>query len=249
MKSEPPLLIIAHIADGFDLALLPWPETAKARISVNSAKFGEIDMLEIIFDSMPFLLSRFTATETKRQFMDEKFEPLFCGLPAAHDSAIAIAPRDILASARHLPEINHRMLLLGKWIGESLAATAAAWMPSRRLASFAYFDEVVSHYLAGGPFPIALQSSFSEIRQGCYVTSGLQYFAGQEIRLTAPPTYSASDVSDRLVRIIDDFTTHGAIDAPACAKGMVAGEILIFSPGDDRDYLDIKIENHTTITG
>ena len=249
MTFEPPLLVIAPIRDGFDLAHMPWSETAKERISVNSAKFDGLDMIEIIFDSMPFLLTFHTATETKKRFSDERFEALFCGPPTSYESAIAITPRDILTSGRHLPEVNHRTLLLGKWVGDSLSAISAAWIPSRRIASFAFFREVVADYLTGGPFPVTFQTSFSEVRQGCYVTKGLNYFSGQEIRLTTPPDYSASDISERLVRIIDDITTHGAIDAPSRAKGMIDGETLTFSTGDDREYLDIIIENHATTTG
>ena len=244
MNPEPPLLIIAPLADGFDLAHLPWSEAARERISVNSVKFGELEMLEVIVDGMSFLLSRLSTAETGQRFAEERFEQLFYGLPSSGESAVAVAPRDNLTSARHLPEINHRMLLLGQWIGESLAATAAAWMPSRSLASFAYFDETVARYLAGSPFPALFQTSFSEVRPGCFETSGLYYFAGQEIRVTAPPDYSTSDVAERLIRIIDDIATHGRIDIPARSAGMVEGETLIFSPGNDPAHLDITIENH-----
>lgn len=244
MNSEPPLLIIAPVADDFDLADVPWSDAARERISVNSAKFNELEMLEVIVDGMPFLLSRFTAAETSQRFAAEKFEQLFSGVPSSEDSSIGVAPRNILTSARHLPEINHRMLSLGQWIGKSLAATAAAWMPSRRLASFVYFDEIVEEYLAGGPFPTLFQTSFSEIRTGYFVTSGLDYFVGQEIRLTAPLNYSAFDATKCLIRIIDDIATHGKIDSPARAKGMVPGEMLIFSPSDDLVHVDITIKNH-----
>ena len=56
---------------------------------------------------------------------------------------------------------------------------------------------------------------------------------------------SVADVANRLVRIIDDFASHGKIDAPARAKGMIEGETLIFSPSDDLAHVDITIENCT----
>lgn len=243
MNHEPPLLIIASLADGFDLAHLPWSEAARERISVNSAKFDELEMLEVIVDGMPFLLSRLSAMETGQKLAEERFEQLFCGLPSTGEKAVTVAPHDSLTSGRHLPEVNHRILLLGKWIGQSLAATAAAWIPSRRIASLAYFDETVSAYLDGGPFPALFQTSFSQVRAGCFQTSGLEYFAGQEIRLTAPPDYSASDMAERLIRIIDDIATHGRIDTPARSAGMVPGETLVFSPGNNLAHLDITIHN------
>ncbi len=244
MSSEPPLLIIAPVADDFDLADVPWSDAARERISVNTAKFNELEMLEVIVDGMPFLLSRFTAAETGQRFAAEKFEQLFSDGPSSEDSSIGVTPRDILASARHLPEINRRMLSLGQWIGKCLTATAAAWMPSRKIASFAYFDETVGEYLADGPFPTLFQTSFSEVRTGYFVTHGLHYFTGQEIRLTAPSDYSASDATKCLVRIIDDIAINGKIDSPAQAKGIVEGETIVFSPSNDLAYLDITISNH-----
>lgn len=243
MNSEPPLLIIASLAGDFNLAHLPWPEAASGKITVNDAKFNELDMLEVILDGMPFLLSHYTADETAQRFAAQKFDPLFTGLPTPDESSIGVAPRDILTSAKHLPEINHRILLLGKWIGEAVDATAAAWTPSRRITNFLYFDETVGIYFDGGPFPALFQTSFSEVREGYYITRGLHYFAGQEIRLTAPPDYTSADVADRLVRIIDDFASHGKIDEPARANGMIEGETLIFSPSDDLAHVDISINN------
>tara|TARA_R110000796_G_scaffold14011_14_gene45548 strand:+ start:25312 stop:26073 length:762 start_codon:yes stop_codon:yes gene_type:complete len=245
VNSEPPLLIIASLGGDFDLAHFRWPEAAGGKITVNDAKFSELDMVEVIMDGMPFLLSHYTAAETGQRFAAQTFDPLFTDLPTPDESFIGVAPRDILTSARHLPEVNQRILLLGKWIGEAVEATAAAWTPSRRITNFRYFEETVGEYLAGGPFPTLFQTSFSEVRDGYYITRGLHYFAGQEIRLTAPPDYSVADVANRLVRIIDDFASHGKIDAPARAKGMIEGETLIFSPSDDLAHVDITIENCT----
>ncbi|MGB5725337.1 MAG: hypothetical protein WBM39_13085 [Parasphingorhabdus sp.] len=248
MNPEPPLLIIASIADDLDLAHLPWSEPARARVSFNSAKFKELEIVEVIVDGMPFLLSRLSTAETAQKFSEQKFEQLFCGAPSSNDSAIGVGPRDMLISARHLPEVNHRLLLLGKWIGESLAASAAAWVPSGRLASFSYFEETVAEYLAGGPFPSLFQTSFAEIEKGLFVTRGLNYFTGQEVRLTAPSGYSVSDVAKRLVRIITDIATRGKIESPAQAQGIVDGETLNFLPSDDLAHLDITITNRAIKT-
>lgn len=243
MISAPPLLIISRLAADFDLVRLPWPEAADGRISVSRSKFADLDMIEVIIDGMAFLLCRFTPTETRSRFRIEKFEQLFTGLPSTRDCAIGVAARNIVASARHLPEINRRMLLLGKWVGESLAASAAAWTPSRRIASFRYFQESVDAYLAGGPFPALFQTAFAKVGNRCFITRGLPYFGSRDIRLTGPSAYSDSDIVDRMVRIIDDIANHGPIEMAAQAKGMIEGERIIFSPRDDPARLDIRIEN------
>lgn len=241
MNPEPPLLIIARLANAFDLAQLPWCEAARERISVNHAKFKNLEMLEVIVDAMPFVLSRLTAAETSQRFAAARDQAPFRDLPSPGDSAIGIELGDNLTSARHLLEINRRLLLLGQWIGESLKASAAAWMPSRQVANIANYDQMVRQYLAGSPFPTLFQTSFSEVRRGYFVTTGLHYFAGQEIRLKAPPDYRLADVTDRLVRIIADIVTNGKIDRPTRSEGMVHGERLIYSPSNDLGHVDIAI--------
>ncbi|MEO9600745.1 hypothetical protein [Parasphingorhabdus sp.] len=246
MQTEPPLLIIAPMASDFDLAQLPWAEATGEKISANLSKFKEFEMVEVIVDAMPFLLSRHTPTEIDQRLKAEKCDLLFCDHPSSDESAIGIAVRDNLSSAKHLLEVNRRLLSLAKWIGARLDATSAAWMPSRRLASFSYFQESVSQYLADGPFPTLFQTSFSELDNGCFVTNGLHYFAEQEIHLTAPLSYSISDVTERLVRIIDDIANHGRIEVPSRSKGMIEGETLIFLPSHDLKQVDIEIRSAVT---
>ncbi|MEH6827428.1 hypothetical protein [Parasphingorhabdus sp.] len=243
MNPEPPLLIIAPLTDGFDLAQLPWCEAARERISVNHAKFKNMEMVEVIVDAMPFLLSRLTAAETSQRFATARDQAPYRDLPSPGDSAIGIQLGDNLASARHLTDINRRLLLLGQWIGESLKASAAAWMPSRQVANIANYDEIVRQYLAGGRFPALFQTAFKEVRHGYFVTTGLHYFADQEICLTVPPNYRLADVTDQLVRIIADIATSGKIDRPTRSKGMVQGERLIYSTSDDLGHVDIVIRN------
>lgn len=243
MIPEPPLLIIAPLADDLDLAHLPWCEEAAVKIAVNRAKFRNLEMVEVIVHAMPFLLSRLTALETGQQITAGRCEPLACDLPSAGESAIGIALGDNLTSAKHLPEVNGRLLLLGKWIGESLAATTVGWLPSRRLISFASYAEGVDQYLADGRFPSFFQTCFSEVRSGHFVTSGLHYFADQEIRLTAPVDYSLVMVTECLVRIIEDIAAHGKIDRPARSAGMFRGETLIYTPSDYLGHVDISIRN------
>lgn len=249
MISEPALLIVAPMMNGFDLAHFPWSREAGGRLVVNGAKFDDLDMLEVIVDGMQFLLSRLSAEESRRKFADENFGPLSGDLPYPDGSAIGIGPRDIVTSARHLPEINCRLLMLGQWIGTSLAATAAAWAPSGTLVHFADYDQAVRNYLAGGPFPPDFQICFSEERKGRFITRGLAYFAGREIRLSVGADYEASDVAEQLARIIDDIVTHGKIDIPGSPRTSVKRHPLSGSDGDDRGYFDISFESQPTITG
>lgn len=241
MYPQPPLLIIAPIADDFDLAQLPWCDAAREKVSVNRAKFKNLEIAEVIVDAMPHQLTRLTADETREKLAFESRELLGGNPSLSGQSAIAVAPGDNLTSARHLPEVHRRLLLLGKWIGESLQATAAAWTPSRKLASFAWFDGAVAAYLAEDRFPSLFHTSFSEVGSDQFATKGLSYFTGQEIRLTFPSDYDRADVRERIAQIIADVAAHGLIDQPSRSESLILGETLLYRPGDNPEQIDIII--------
>ncbi|VWX56926.1 hypothetical protein [Sphingorhabdus sp. 109] len=248
MIPDPPLLIIAPVADDTDLTQLPWCEAARERLSVNRSKFENLEMAEVVFDAMTFLVSRQTAAETGRLLAGKGSASPQGNPPCPDTPSLGIALSDILESARHLPAVNHRLLLLGKWIGESVSANAAAWLPSGGLSDFPDYCTSVERLLAGGPFPTAFQTWISRAPDGHFLTRGLGYFAGQEIRLTAPAGYDLDAISARLVPVIDNIATRGRINRPARIEGMVQGEMLAFTPSDDLGRVDIVIEK-SPVTG
>lgn len=117
---------------------------------VNRAKFENFEMVEVIVDAMSFLLSRLTPAETKQLIRAINDPAHAAEALSPNDSAIGVALTENLSSAMYVPEVHQRLLLLGKWIGESLNANAAAWMPSQRIMSFAKFDAKVAEYLDRG---------------------------------------------------------------------------------------------------
>ncbi len=242
MNRLPPLLIVSPLTSASDLTQLPLTEAAKSKISVNPAKFQGMEMVEVIVDAMPFLLTRLTAAEARKIFTAEKCELIFCDPPSEYDTAIGIALGDDLISGKHLPEINRRLLSLGQWIGDSLGATAAAWLPARRVTSFAWFDEAVNQYLDGGPFPALFQASVSEVRRGYFITIGLDYLTGQEIHLITPDNYDLARVTRHLTRIIDSIFTHGKIVKPTRSEGLDESETLIYTPRTDLTEVHIEIQ-------
>jgi len=238
---QPPLLIIAPLADDFDLAQLPWCDAAREKVSVNHAKFTNLEMVEVIVDAMPFLLTRLTAEETSAKLAAGAIDQPAGDLAVSGESAIGVAPGSNLVCARHLPEIHGRLLLLGRWIGKSLDATAAAWMPAGKLGGFAGFDDMVDQYLAEGRFPSPFHISFSQAGNDSFLTRGLRYFTGQEIRLTVPSNYERAEISERMEQIIAEVAAHGRIDGPFRSECPVRGETLIHTPGDNPEQVDILI--------
>jgi len=238
---QPPLLIIAPLADDFDLTRLPWRGAAREKVSVNHAKFPNLEMAEVIVDAMPFLLTRLTAEESREKLASATAGLPVRSIPSSGESAIGVAPGANLACARHLGEIHRRLLLLGKWIGESLDATAAAWMPAEKLCRFAEFDDMVDQYLAEGRFPCPFHISFSQAGNDSFLTRGLRYFTGQEIRLTFPSEYARAEISERREQIIAEIAAHGRVGAPSRSRCPARGETLIYTPGDNPEQVDILI--------
>ncbi len=151
MTPDPLLYIIASVADGFELAHFPWSDAANAKISINRAKFENLEMVEVIIDAMPFLLARLTPVETRQLVFAIDDQALAAETLSPNDSAISVAFSENLSSAKHLPEVNQRLLLLGLWIGDSLDASAAVWMPSRTIMRFANFRGTMAKYPDQGP--------------------------------------------------------------------------------------------------
>jgi len=254
---QPPLLIVAPLADDLDLARLPWCDAARGNVTVNRAKFKNLDMVEVIVDAMPFLLTRLTEEETSGKlsagtcnlpFGDQPFSggsaigiAPFGDQPFSGGSAIGIAPGANLACASHVPETHRRLLLLGRSIGQGLEATAAAWMPAGTLGSFAWFVDTVDQYLADDRFPYPLHFAVSQVSSDQFLTRGLRYFTGQEIRLTIPPDYGLAAISERMEEIIAEVIAHGRIDGPSRSECPARGETLIYTPSESPERVDILI--------
>lgn len=241
MYPQPPLLILAPLADEFDLAQLPWCDAAQKTVTVNQAKFTNLDMVEVIVDAMPFLLTRLTEEETSAALTLEPSDLPIRDFPSPGLSAIGVAPGANLVCARHVPESHRRLLSLGRWIGQSLNAAVAAWMPSGKLEGFASYGDMVERYLSEGRFPVPFHIAVAKVSGGRFRTKGLSHFTGQEIRLTVPPDYGPAEISDRVEEIVTELVADGRIDGPFRSKCGVRPETLIYAPGDDPDHVEMFI--------
>ncbi len=241
MYPQPPLLIVVPKACHMDLANLRWCGAARGKVSVNPARFRDLEMVEVIVDAMPFVLTPLTPEETGRKLTARTCDLLFCDLPSASESAIGIAPGEHVAGAAQIEEVHSRLLMLGQWIGKSLEATAAAWMPARILGSFAWFEDAVSEYLVRGRFPSRFHVACREISPHQFTTTGLHYFTGQEIRIAIPPDYSEAEAEERIAEIIADIVSHGRIDRLSQSADPVRRETVIYTPGSNLEQVDILI--------
>lgn len=241
VQQNPPLLLIVPVADTFRLSDLILPEEITARVTLNHAKYADLDMLEAIVGGMSFTLTHHVKQDAFQNFSTQKLNHIFCNAPEQQMPAIGVALSDHIANAKHDSTVNRTFLELARIIGEALNATSVIWQPAKLHIGFEYFVEASDQYITGGPFPVLIQIAISESPKGTFHTSGLSYFSGQEMRLSAPATYPARQVIKRLVRIAHDIATNGKIDTPTEAQGFVPGETLSLNPSADHHIVDIEI--------
>ena len=166
---------------------------------------------------------------------------IFCDHVPTSPDVISLSLGENVGNAKHLPAINKAILKLGRLIGDAVGSTSVVWNPADIIIGFDFFRENTQQYLDGGPFPVLIQVRIDERANGQTNTVGLDYFAGQEIRLEAPDTYTSGDIGKRIVRIVHDIATNGKIDTHITTAGLTHGETISFQPSDDLSILNVVI--------
>lgn len=241
VPQNPILLIMAPMPDSFRLGDLILPQDGAGPVAFNLAKFPGIEAIEAVLAGLSFTLTYHRAEEARQFFSEGKWDPIFYSPPKQPLPAIGISLSDHIISAKHDSTVNRTLLQLARIIGEALEAKSVVWQPAKLHIGFEYFAEATRQYSDGGPFPVLVQIAISESADGIFQTSGLSYFSGQEMRLSAPLDYPPNQVIKRLVRIAHDIASNGKIDTPIETEGFVPGEMLSLTPSSDLAFVDIAI--------
>lgn len=241
IESDPPLLVMADMPPDYRLTDLSLSGDASEIISLSTSERQGLNRLEAMIGGMTFTLIHYRSNEISERFSAADWEPLFYESPETNLSGIGIALGEHIAAAKHSRTINRALLQLAQHVGQAIGADSIAWRPAQLNIGFDYFVGATDHYVAGGPFPVLAQIAISESPDGIFQTSGLSYFADQEIRLGKPAGYSPNELIKRLVRIAHDIATNGKIDEKVEADGFVQGEKLSITPNDNGKFVDIAI--------
>jgi hypothetical protein len=117
---------------------------------------------------------------------------------------------DLAGGARVAP-IAKALLTFGAMIARQLSAKAVMWTPAKIISDPIFFAENVENYAKGEIFPVLVTVDFDyEDDERKLVSTGLEWFAGQEIELGGSGLHG-QDLVRRAVRIVHDIGTNGAI--------------------------------------
>lgn len=141
---------------------------------------------------------------------------------------------DHIAGANAVPIIVQTLFSLACQLGTAASATGLWWHPSQIISGFGYFCDAVDDYELGGAFPVLSTISFDFSDDGVVESNGLAWFSGQEIKLAAP-AMGKSEVMRRVVRIVHDIATNGAIASEIIVDGLAPGEQIRLLPCADAD--------------
>lgn len=241
MQSDLPLLILADIPQGFSLTDLTLSDQASASIDLAPSQYQNLDRLRAVTGGMTFDLVRQSVEEADQSLAAPDLEHIFCEPPIKQLSGIGFAHADHISAGKGNETINRALLQLARHVGQSIKASSIIWRPAQLHIGFDYFVGATEHYIAGGPFPVLVQIAISETPEGELRTSGLSYFADQEIQITAPANYAPNEVVKRLVRIAHDIAINGKIEERTEIDGFIAGEKLCITPNANGQSVEITI--------
>jgi len=240
MPMDPPLLIVFEQQVDFNLSKF-LDSLCEYGVSVNSRKYSDLTMKEVVHEGMTFLLSHHSESDQHDQSSGAQLSPVFCGPQTAGYSAIGISIGDHIANGKHTSPVNRAILKLGQVIGQLLDANKIIWTPAGVIAGFEFYSDSVNQYLEGGPLPVLVQIRIDDKNDNTMETTGLQYFSDQEISIKSPAELSKPDQVKRLVRIAHDVATNGRVDSTIETNGLAENETISFQPSEDLQRLNVVV--------
>lgn len=148
-----------------------------------------------------------------------------------------------IAGGERVQPIAKALLGLGADIAEKLSAIAVVWNPGKLIADTAFFAENVHAYVDGGVFPVLVTVDFDYLQDETQLNStGLNWFAGQEIRLSGCGL-SGQQLVRRAVRLVHDIATNGPVIMQQAVADLDDDKLLELTPGETDDILHCEIQS------
>ena len=168
--------------------------------------------------------------------------PARAALPAAHLfglqpetrnlelEAVTLSPGDHIALGTTMLPIIRVMCGLGAGLTSLGNVKAICWHPAQSWIEPAYFTRAIGNWLGGGVFPALGLTALRQIADGSMESSGLGFFAGQEVQIAKREGESGGDTARLAVRMIDLIVRQGPIREGTTIAGPDGEELLIESP-------------------
>jgi len=208
-------------------------------VNIKQFDLGEMRLTEAIFDGFSFYINIIKAENLLVE--RENIKPVFCNTNYDQCDGITIEPSDALGPGRHLKAVNRALIHLANLISQAVNAKAIIWKPAWHMIGADYFNSTVQDFINDGPLPILALVRIDEDEHNIFQTTGMAYFADQEIRLHAPDNLTRQGALKRLVRVCHDISVNGKISETIKTPGLEDGENIIFEPSKDAKLLSMTI--------
>lgn len=152
--------------------------------------------------------------------------------------AITLLPGAHIAGGRAMVPLVRTMIGIAAGLALPLPVSAVCWNPAGCWMEPDYFSRIAVNWLAGGGFPALGLAAVEPDEAGRVVSSGLAFFAGQEVVVEMPAEVPTAEKVKLAVRVIDYVVRHGPLDR-LCELQGGAGETILAEPTHDRRLIRV----------
>lgn len=177
------------------------------------------------------------------------YRSVFLGTFAPEKSTLlAVSLTEDLAGGERVAPIAKALLVFGARIARQLSARAVMWTPAKIISDPIFFAENVENYAKGEIFPVLVTVDFDyEDGERKLLSTGLEWFAGQEIELGGSGL-QGQDLVRRAVRLVHDIGTNGAITSHQRVPDLDADKVIEIALQADSNVVRCEIFSKTDDT-
>jgi hypothetical protein len=170
------------------------------------------------------------------------YRSVFFGtLMPGKSTLLSVKLSEDLAGGERVAPIARALLVFGARIARQLSAQAVMWTPAKIISDPTFFAENVENYARGEIFPVLVTVDFDyEDAERKLLSTGLEWFAGQEIELGGSGL-QGQDLVRRAVRLVHDISTNGAVDTHQRIPDIDADKLIELTPQPENNVLRCEI--------
>lgn len=202
-----------------------------ARISARLEAGG---WLELLASGLTFELSGLAPAEPCGVDPAEHSFGLPVDMSAFELEGVSLCPGAHIAAGGAMLPVVRTMASIAANLALHLPVKVVCWRPAATWMDARYFARVTLTWLSGGAFPALGLTAFYRRADGMFVSTGLRFFAGQELLVEPLAGEPPAETVKLGVRLIDYVLRHGPIGERQTVPGPT-GEQLILEPqnGDE----------------
>jgi hypothetical protein len=161
------------------------------------------------------------------------------GAAVSEIDAVRLMPGAHLAGGEAILPIVRVHAALAANLAELPGVIAIAWHPARTWIEPDYFVRVVSAWLDGGVFPALGLTALTANDNGEFVTQGLAFFIGRELKVPGGIASSAAETAKLAMRLVHHMVEAGR-DSAAGPYVTEQGQAIEVGECDDDRFLEVR---------